>query len=90
MHDPFCGVVDWTLANSDGTALEAAVFTPQLNTDPFTLTVHTLEANKAAIYSLRLTAQYSGSSISDQTVFTVYVKNDCENSGSITIDPIAN
>ena len=83
-------MVDWTLENGDGTAFEAAVFTPQLVTDPFTLTVHTLEANKAAIYSLELTASYSGTSVSDQAVFTVDVKNDCENSGSITIDPISN
>ena len=90
MHDPLCGVVDWTLANSDGTVLESAVFIPQLVTDPFTLTVHTLESNKAAIYSLELTAQYSGTSVSDQAVFTVDVNNDCENFGSVNIDPISN
>ena len=72
-------MVDWTLANSDGTALEAAVFTTQLVTDPFTLTVHTLEANKAAIYSLRLTANYVNfSTVFDEVTFTSAIENDCK------------
>ena len=79
VHDPLCGVVDWTIENGDGTALEVAVFTPQLVTDPFTLTVHTTDASKAAIYSLKLTANYvSFSTIFDEVTFTSAIENDCK------------
>ena len=79
VHDPLCGVVDWTIENGDGTALEVAVFTPQLVTDPFTLTVYTTDASKAAIYSLKLTANYvSFSTIVDEVTFTSAIENDCK------------
>ena len=79
-------MVNWTLANSDGTPLDAAVFTSQLNTDPFTLTVHNMnDASKAAIYSLKLTASYVDfPTIFDEVTFTSAIENDCKSNAILS------